>query len=250
MNKSLIKQRFSRSLYTYSEHAVVQKNVAYRLAYLVEKYVGNNFDSVMEIGCGSGFLTRRILQQFNVEKYYLNDISEKCLEILVDEGEQIISDIIALPGDAELIDFPIKLDLIISSSTIQWFEDVETFFHKANKFLGDNSYFIFSTYSSENFSEILKLTGIGITYPDVETILKNQNNFEILHVENNAETLFFNQPCDVLKHMKQTGVNGLFQTAWTPSVLRNFTNNYSCFFISGKGYPLTYCPQYFVLKKR
>lgn len=249
MNKSLIEHRFSNSVETYAEHAIVQKNVAEKLIVLIEKFAGSNHEAVLEIGCGSGFLTRNMIHKFRIGTYYLNDISEKCMFRLLDELRHADSNIFSLPGDAELIDFPKNLSMIVSSSTFQWFEDFESFIFKAYEFLSTNSYLIFSTYSSENFLEIRHLTGSGICYPDVNFILQSQKKFEILHSEKYSQILYFNQPCDVLKHIKQTGVNGLFQTTWTPAMLRAFTNNYQQFFVPGKGYPLTYCPQYYVLKK-
>ena len=43
-----------------------------------------------------------------------------------------------VPGDAEQLNFDGKYDLIISSSTIQWFEDTESFLKKIEKNVSEN----------------------------------------------------------------------------------------------------------------
>ena len=61
-----------------------------------------------------------------------------------------------------------------------------------------------------------------------------------------TEILEFETPKDVLKHIKNTGVNALSDTRWTKSDLINFEEKYP---INANGkYSLTYQPIYIKLE--
>ena len=53
INKELIKKSFRRSLNTYDQHALVQKQVCEHLAEMILK-ITNSFGKVLEIGAGTG----------------------------------------------------------------------------------------------------------------------------------------------------------------------------------------------------
>ena len=67
MNTTLIKQRFSRSLQTYEQTAIVQREMAKILTEFLPQ--NKNFDSILEIGCGTGFLTRELVKKNKL--YYI-----------------------------------------------------------------------------------------------------------------------------------------------------------------------------------
>ena len=69
MNKDLIKKRFSKNLKTYNENAKVQKRMAEKLIQLCKK---NNYKKILEIGCGTGFLTECICAKLKFEEAELD----------------------------------------------------------------------------------------------------------------------------------------------------------------------------------
>ncbi|MDE7375113.1 MAG: malonyl-[acyl-carrier protein] O-methyltransferase BioC, partial [Odoribacter sp.] len=63
--------------------------------------------------------------------------------------------------------------------------------------------------------------------------------------------LEFEHPLDVLRHVKNTGVNAMnLRESWTPGRLEKFVREYKERFQTGGRCPLTYHPQYFVCRKR
>ena len=63
MDKELIKKRFKKSLKTYNSHATVQNSMTDNLVCTLIKLKGDNFDNILEIGCGTGYLTKRYLMK-------------------------------------------------------------------------------------------------------------------------------------------------------------------------------------------
>jgi malonyl-CoA O-methyltransferase len=61
-------------------------------------------------------------------------------------------------------------------------------------------------------------------------------------MEEDIISLEFNSPKEVLKHIKNTGVNALSQTIWTKSDLINFEKNYPQ--TNQEKFSLTYNPVY------
>jgi hypothetical protein len=67
--------------------------------------------------------------------------------------------------------------------------------------------------------------------------------------ENDRIQLRFPTPLDVLRHLKNTGVNRSHAQFWTPGQLKRFTEQYSQFQLEDGSYPLTYHPIYFCIQK-
>ena len=72
INKDLVKYRFSKSLNSYDNAAVVQKEMATLLIEKILTNCGKNFNKVFEFGVGTGFLSKNILDKITFEEYYAN----------------------------------------------------------------------------------------------------------------------------------------------------------------------------------
>ena len=62
INKQLITRRFSRAVESYNREAVVQKQIAYRMSDMLNHYLPRPCGRILEIGSGTGFLTRRLME--------------------------------------------------------------------------------------------------------------------------------------------------------------------------------------------
>lgn len=58
INKDLVKFRFQKSINTYDNCAVIQKEMAHLLIEKILANCGNSFDKVFEFGAGTGFLSK------------------------------------------------------------------------------------------------------------------------------------------------------------------------------------------------
>ncbi len=241
LDKELIKQQFSKHFSTYDGEAEVQQSMARTLVAETLKH-GKGFERVLEFGCGTGFLSRLLIQSVSLDQLWLNDLSE-----IPDVG---LDHFIHLPGDAEKLEFPSELNLIVGNAVVQWFTDLESFIQKCHSSLSDNGVLTFSSFGVDNFKEMLATTGIGLKYLPFEDILKvvRRNGFEIEFALNEQRTLYFDDPKSVLRHCQRSGVNGIETKAWTKSDLRQFCENYETL-TENNLFPLTYDPILIIAKK-
>lgn len=247
INKNQVQKGFVKSIETYRKHAIVQEAIASRLINELLRQPFSKFSKVLEIGCGPAVLTDKFFQQFDADLYYANDIVEEYEPVL----KGINSKIQFLPGDVESAELPDSLDLVISSSTFQWFNNLDEFLAKIHESLKPEGLLVFSTFGPDNYREIREVNGKGLNYLSFakhERILSEK--FDIIWSDRETITRFFANPLGVLSHMKQTGVNGIPGKAWTKSDLKRFEEDYLDLFGIDLGVPLTYQPLYFIAKPK
>jgi malonyl-ACP O-methyltransferase BioC len=235
---------------TYDENAYAQKEIAEKLVALISVSYPRTPETIFEIGCGTGLLTKNIIPLFTNTYYYINDINEKA-ELLI-RNLFPENNFTFIGGDAQTIDFPQKTDLIISSSTLQWFDNLYVFAKKAYQSLSAEGYMFLSTFGKNNLKEIRKITGTGLDYPSPEMLRDLfSSDFEILHLFEEEIPVSFDSSTEILAHFRRTGVNancsGIVRTQ---SGLRSFCNKYDKMFSNGTKVILTYNPVYLGLKKK
>lgn len=250
IDKADIKCRFKRSVESYNENAVVQKVIVIHLQSLIEKYLLDRPEKILEIGCGTGFLTRKLKSGFCPEYLTINDLVEEMCRKTA--GELGLDAADCLVGDVETLSLSSVYDLVASASTFQWLSFPERTLEKLAKNVTTGGMLAFSVFGADNLQELKILTGKGLFYPSRkqwETWLSG--NFEIVHVEEKRHILYFSDPVQILRHVKTTGANATDSSQiWTKGKLQQFREAYSRFMLSGSGYPLTYHPVYFICRKK
>ena len=247
IDKALVAQRFAKAGQSYIEQAVVQKQISAQLFEYLKMYCPQSLPSVLEIGCGSGNLTHLFHSYFQVDQLFLNDLYAD-----VDQHFSTIQNIAWLIGDIEQLTLPQSLDAVISSSALQWMTDLPTLLHRIHDALKPNAYFGFSTFGSDNLTEIKQLTGQGLNYISLEFLKRQleQQNFEVLFIEQEVKQIYFDHPKSVLQHLKATGVTATAKShRWTKQSLQQFYSDYQQFY-DEQGFRLTYHPIYVIARRK
>lgn len=241
MNKNLICSRFCKCLASYDENAVVQKEMATKL---MQKLESSCFENVLEIGCGTGFLTKLAKNNLKYTSYTAVDIVADCEQYI----HNIDSNIKFVASDIEefIEEDSQKYDLILSNASLQWIKNFSSFSGKLIEKLSKNGIFLFSAFGKNNFQEITTIFNKSLEYiqpNEYKQIFKNYITF----IDEELIQLKFETAKDILKHMHYTGVNAIEQTKWTKSDMFKFESEY---YNLCKGAPtLTYNPIYIKINK-
>lgn len=147
-HKRKIMQAFDARTQEYECHADIQKDIAK----LLSKSLPNKADSVLEIGCGTGFLTQYLIDKYPQAQFDITDISPN----MVAHTEGKFSSIpharfMVMDGEAVMPDK--TYDLIVSSMAFQWFENPNESLRALVHRLNDGGQLIFSTLHPTSFPE-------------------------------------------------------------------------------------------------
>lgn len=244
--------RFSKASMTYDESAIAQRAIARTLSEILRNYLAHHASGLprngLEIGCGTGLLTRHLQSLCPSAHWVLNDIQEagkkSALSYCAEDTEFICQ-------DAESLETDRHFQLIASASTFQWFARPDRMIERFARWQSAGDVLLFSTFLPDNLREVRQLTGIGLSYPtsgDWRRWL--ERDYIIHHQQEERLTLCFDTPMQVLLHLKQTGVTGTNSGVWSAGKLRSFCEAYTHLYrTSGNQVTLTYQPMY-VLAER
>jgi malonyl-CoA O-methyltransferase len=253
VDKRLVRERFLRSTSTYDRHATVQETMARRLAGLL----GNTLDvsrplRVLELGCGTGLLTRHLVEQLPITDWTGNDLADTFHSVSDKvRGLTDLPTLRFLEGDMEEIQLPSHVDLVVSNAAIQWLTDPYAFFTKVAEALTPDGTLAFATFGPGNLREIAATADTSLPYrcsDEYRDLL--DSDFQIAHVEERESTLTFPTPVDVLQHLKRTGANALVRRQWTRGDLTHFSELYQRLFGSDQGVTLTFHPITLIAQKK
>jgi len=252
IDKQQIRCRFQRAAATYDRQAAVQERVADRLLALLAEHGCMPPADVLEIGCCTGLLTRRLLEGCpSIRTMVVNDLVESFRETVLQRCRGRAAEISFLAGDIETMELEASFDLIISSSTFHWFHDLAGTLARLARHLRPHGCLAFAMYGPDNLCEIRELTGLGLDYPDLGTLRATvARHFTVTVCEERRETLVFADTATLLTHLRQTGVNALVRAPWTRKRMEGFLREYRHRFGDDRGVRLTYHPMYVLARSR
>lgn len=254
-----IASRFSASSATYDRAAVVQPMVVEKVFHMLAR-VGA-VDRILEIGCGTGSLTEKLVGRFPETWIDAVDVSDKMIALsqrrLAGNSRirWIISTVGDLPGTAV---YP----LIVSSSSLHWISPVDTGLIKLSLLLRDGGYLIFALMVDGTLGELrecrLRVAAhkppLG-SLPSTKQVRHALRNAGLRVLENREETERISYPSAavLLQGVHDQGSTGgrisLSAAPMNRGELRRLVMDYDASYKSDGGVYATYCVSYFVAKK-
>lgn len=150
-HKDRIAEAFSRSAQTYDLSAQTQDEVA---AHVTEIILINNVKinpQVIEIGCGTGALTRRLLAGIEGGDFFITDISPDMLALCQSAHCDPRTTFACLDGEHLELQGQ-TFDLIVSSLAVQWFGDLSAALERFAAHLKPGGRLVFSTLGDKTFA--------------------------------------------------------------------------------------------------
>jgi len=145
--------RFDRASGTYEHVTPVQADMARRLAGLVSE--DGSAGRVLELGCGTGHLTRALLRRLPLSDFVVTDLAPAMLVACgerLDELDRSRVELRELDARVPALDGP--FDLVASSAMVQWFPDLEAHLRACRALLGPGGRYALSGFCRSNFPEL------------------------------------------------------------------------------------------------
>lgn len=212
IDKKRVADRFDNTRDTYDNAARLQHNVANRLAVNLLKKTGQrkHFSDAIEIGAGSGRLTRLYTPSLDIRRLQLWDLAPMDPD-LVPQGATMISD----DAEARLFEVPDNsTDLVISASTLQWFNSPVNAIIQIKRILKPGGIAAISLYTQGTYASLAEATGVSINYISplrVKEAVKQDCDIDLFTVDNDCQN--FDSSRDLIEHMRITGVNAAGTTS-------------------------------------
>lgn len=236
LDKKTIGSNFYKSRFQYEENALIQKKMAEKLT----SFLAASYDNILEIGIGTGSLTKLAYASCRFKNYYALDIIKENKEFLERQFPGLsytCFDMDDIKNFSPAQDF----DLIISNAAIQWSINQVQLIQNCLSRLSPDGTLALAFFGEKNFYEMKDIFGVGLTYLSPKEIYACCKGYTIEHYSEETEELQFSDIISLLRHIKNTGVGGMSHTVLKKEQLKQYTNKYHNI--------LTYNPVYCILKK-
>jgi len=201
---SKIVQEFSRFAHTYDNYNIIQKKVA---QVLVSKLSSKKYKHVLDIGCGSGEVYKNFLMQgIEMERFSALDSSLDMLSLHPEHKQ--VNKICADFNSAHFVQkIPVQVyDLLISSSALQWCDDLASTLEQLRALSSSIHAAIFT---SGTFKTLHQTAGICSPINDLEEIEAIwRDSYPNVKLEVHHYKLDFKSTRDMFTYIKKSGVSG------------------------------------------
>ncbi len=161
LQKTLISGRcpvadsFAAAACTYDLQPGIQAQVARELAARLEAQ-GARFDSILEVGCGTGFLTGELCRLFPSARIVAVDVAPTMLA-QVRRRLPKQANLETRQADVRELDLPKKFALITSSSALHWMTPLPATFARLRRFLQPGGRMVFAMMLQGTLAELHEL---------------------------------------------------------------------------------------------
>ncbi len=181
LNHHRIGRSFANAAHSYDAHAVLQREIGTRLLDHLN-FIKLQPKRILDIGCGTGFLTRALQKRYPKADVYGLDLAEGMLK------QAKSHTYIRLPwkgkrqwlaADAQQLPFAnAGFDLVCSSLAMQWVNEPAIMMQEMRRVLAVDGLILFATFGRQTLFELRQTlasispdhTGLVLPFPDVTSL--------------------------------------------------------------------------------
>ena len=153
------------------------------IEYILDKYLRDHFDNFLEIGCGTGYVTKMIAKKFPDKKIYASEYLLSGLDEAKARLENF-NNVSLIRLDARKIESKNKYDIIGAFDVIEHISEEDIVLKEINNSLKKNGKFIFSVPQHEFLWSIYDDLGFHKRRYSRKYLVQKlkENNFEIIYI--------------------------------------------------------------------
>lgn len=224
IDKALVRQAFASASGTYDNFARLQRSVGLEL--LDRADLPELFGTIMDLGCGTGFITEILLKRFsNIDRLVAVDIATDMLHatrLKMASNSSLNSS--AVPAyvcaDAEHLPFADEaVDSIVSNLALQWCHDLERVFTDFGRVLKSSGLLLFSTFGPETLNELKYAWAVADDHTHVNQFyspehihqLLIQSGFTAVRIDRQCHRPAYPSVYALMHELKQIGAHNVNQ---------------------------------------
>lgn len=151
MQKDQIKASFGAAAERYSQVAPVQDQTAALLTAQLITMLDTTPRRGLEIGCGTGLLSQRLVDHFPKWDWLISDLAPDMVAQCQENIAGSPADFMVMDGEQPTVTGPV--DLIVSNLAFQWFDQLEASLHRLLDLLPFGGKLVFTTLGPNSFKE-------------------------------------------------------------------------------------------------
>ena len=215
IDKNKIRQSFASAANTYDELAALQRKVGLKLLQQLSEQ--SQCQQVVDLGCGTGFLTQQLVERDYIKQIVAVDIALAMLKRTQVKLETA-NNVHYLCADAEylpLMDH--SIEMIISNLALQWCQNLTTVFKGFNQALKKEGKILFSTFGPNTLQELKKAwaavddyTHVNEFYSagEIEGFLR-QSGFKDIKIVTQSYYSYYSSVIELMRELKGIGAHNV-----------------------------------------
>lgn len=212
-------KEFSKNAYRYDDYTALQQDIAH---YLVS-HITNNPKTILDLGCGSGAVFKNIVWQ--IERFTGVDSAQGMCDLhpTGNEVEVICED---FESSTLLSKLTLPYDLLVSSSALQWANDIETLISQMVFTCKEGAFAIFT---DKTFETIYAMSQLPIFLPNAQNLVEMFATHFTCNYEIKTFRLFFDDNLSKFRYIKKSGVSGgqrRLNVTQTKALIQNYPHEY------------------------
>jgi len=214
IDKDKVRQAFSLSSTHYDELALLQKKVGQDL---LNKFAIESTNNILDVGCGTGFLTYDLLEKKVGQQLIALDLASSMLQMSKNKLKRF-SSVQYICADAEQL--PLlknSIDTLVSNLALQWCQNLSQVFNGFNDVLKKGGQVYFSTFGSATLQELKYSWKIVDDYSHVNEfyttdqlyIFLQQSGFKEIYIDTKMYYSNYRTVIDLMRELKGIGAHNV-----------------------------------------